>query len=111
MLHQTGLQYNKKSFFSVAKDELFTSEKLGVFDVVINWFLMLQKRNSLIVAKKWTFLCRNKWMLTVTKQRLINVAINGFLMSQKFLMLQRRSTLMSKKTEYIKVAKINYFNV
>ena len=105
MLHQIGLQYNKKSFFSVAKDELFTSEKLGVFDVVINWFLMLQKRSSLIVAKKWTFLCRNKWMLTVTKERLINVAINGFLM------LQRRSTLMSQKTEYVKVLKINYFNV
>ena len=105
MLHQTGLQYNKKSFFSVAKDELFTSEKLGVFDVAINWFLMLQKRNSLIVAKKLTFLCRNKWMLTVTKERLINVAINGFLM------LQRRSTLMSQKTEYVKVLKINYFNV
>ena len=52
MLHQTGLQYNKKSFFSVAKDELFTSEKLGVFDVVINWFLMLQERSSLIMAKK-----------------------------------------------------------
>ena len=105
MLHQTGLQYNKKSFFSVAKDELFTSEKLGVFDVVINWFLTLQKRSSLTVAKKWTFLCRNKWMLTVTKERLINVAINGFLM------LQRRSTLMSQKTEYVKVLKINYFNV
>ena len=57
------------------------------------------------MAKKYTFLCRNKWMLTVTKQRLINVAINGFLM------LQRRSTLMSQKTEYVKVLKINYFNV
>ena len=111
MSQQMGPLCNKKSFFSVAKDELFTSEKLGVFDVVINWFLMLQKRSSLIVAKKWTFLCRNKWMLTVTKERLINVAINGFLMSQKFLMLQRRSTLMSQKTEYVKVAKINYFNV
>ena len=111
MLQQMGPSCNKKSFFSVAKDELFTSEKLGVFDVVINWFLMLQKRSSLIVAKKWTFLCRNKWMLTVTKQRLINVAINGFLMSQNFLMLQRRSTLISQKTEYVKIAKINYFNV
>ena len=111
MLHQTGLQYNKKSFFSVAKDELFTSEKLGIFDIVINGFLMSQKKSSLNMAKKYTFLFRNKWMLTVTKQRLINVAINGFLMSQNFLMLQRRSTLMSKKTEYIKVAKINYFNV
>ena len=111
MSQQMGPSCNKKSFFSVAKDELFTSEKLGVFDVVINWFLMLQKRSSLIVAKKWTFLCRNKWMLTVTKERLINVAINGFLMSQKFLMLQRRSTLMSQKTENVNVAKINYFNV
>ena len=111
MSQQMGPSCNKKSFFSVAKDELFTSEKLGVFDVVINWFLMLQKRSSLIVAKKWTFLCRNKWMLTVTKQRLINVAINGFLMSQNFLMLQRRSTLISQKTEYVKIAKINYFNV
>ena len=80
MSQQMGPSCNKKSFFSVAKDELFTSEKLGIFDVVINWFLMLQKRNSLIMAKKWTFLCRNKWMLTVTKERLINVAINGFLM-------------------------------
>ena len=111
MLHQTGLQYNKKSFFSVAKDELFTSEKLGIFDIVINGFLMSQKKSSLNMAKKYTFLCRNKWMLTVTKQRLINVAINGFLMSQKFLMLQRRSTLMSQKTENVNVAKINYFNV
>ena len=50
-------------------------------------------------------------MLTVTKERLINVAINGFLMSQKFLMLQRRSTLMCQKTENVNVAKINYFNV
>ena len=50
-------------------------------------------------------------MLTVTKERFINVAINGFLMSQKFLMLQRRSTLMSQKTENVNVAKINYFNV
>ena len=52
MSQQMGPSCNKKSFFSVAKDELFTSEKLGVFDVVINWFLMLQKRSSLIVAKK-----------------------------------------------------------
>ena len=44
MLHQTGLQYNKKSFFSVAKDELFTSKKLGIFDIVINGFLMSQKK-------------------------------------------------------------------
>ena len=111
MSQQMGPSCNKKSFFSVAKDELFTSEKLGIFDIVINGFLMSQKKSSLNMPKKYTFLCRNKWMLTVTKQRLINVAINGFLMSQKFLMLQRRSTLMSKKTEYIKVAKINYFNV
>ena len=111
MSQQMGPSCNKKSFFSVAKDELFTSEKLGILDIVINGFLMSQKKSSLNMAKKYTFLCRNKWMLTVTKQRLINVAINGFLMSQKFLMLQRRSTLMSKKTEYIKVAKINYFNV
>ena len=54
-----------ESFFSVAKDDLFTSKKLEVFDVIINGFLMLQKR----------------------------------------------STLMSQKTEYIKVAKINYFNL
>ena len=29
----------------------------------------------------------------------------------KFLMLQRRSTLMSQKTEKVNVAKINYFHV
>ena len=87
------------------------SQKMSFLNVGEKWFLMSQKKSSLNMAKKYTFLCRNKWMLTVTKQRLINVATNGFLMSQKFLMLQRRSTLMSKKTEYIKVAKINYFNV
>ena len=32
-------------------------------------------------------------------------------MSQKILMLQRRSNLMSQKTEYVKDAKINNFNV
>ena len=71
MSQQMGPSCNKKSFFSVAKDELFTSEKLGIFDVVIN----------------------------------------GLLMSQKILMLQRRSNLMSQKTEYVKDAKINNFNV
>ena len=71
MSQQMGPSCNKKSFFSVAKDELFTSEKLGIFDVVIN----------------------------------------GFLMSQKILMLQRRSNLMSQKTEYVKDAKVNNFNV
>ena len=71
MSQQMGPSCNKKSFFSVAKDELFTSEKLGIFDVVIN----------------------------------------GFLISQKMLMLQRRSNLMSQKTEYVKDAKVNSFNV
>ena len=111
MSQQIVLQCNKKSSFSVAKDERFTSEKLGIFDVVINVFLMSPKKSSLNMVKKQTFLCRNTWMLNVTKERLINVAINGFLMSQKFLMLQRRSTLMSQKTENVNVAKINYFNV
>ena len=69
------------------------SQKMSFFNVGNKWFLMSpKKKSSLNMAKKYTFLCRNKWMLTVTKQRLINVAINGFLMSQKFLMLQRRST-------------------
>ena len=72
---------------------------------------MSPKKSSLNMVKKQSFLCRNQWMLTVTKERLINVTINGFLMSQKFLMLQRRSTLMSQKTENVNVAKINYFNV
>ena len=63
------------------------------------------------MLKKWVFLCCNKWMLSLKKQRLINVAINGFLMSQQILMLQRRSNLMSQKTDYVKVAKVNYFNV
>ena len=54
------------------------------------------------MAKKYIFFCCNKWMLTVTKQSLINVAINGFLMSQIFLMLQRGSNLMSQKTEHVK---------
>ena len=58
------------------------------------------------MAKKYIFLCCNKWMLSVTKQSLINVAINGFLMSQIFLMLQRGSNLMSQS-----MSKIYYFNV
>ena len=55
MLHQTGLQYNKKSFFSVAKDELFTSEKLGIFDIVINGFLMSQKKKLFKYGEKIYF--------------------------------------------------------
>ena len=39
------------------------------------------------------------------KQKLFHVATNGFLMSQ------RRSTLMSLKTEYVNVSKIDYFHV
>ena len=55
MLHQTGLQYNKKSFFSVAKDELFSSEKLGIFDIVINGFLMSQKKKLFKYGEKIYF--------------------------------------------------------
>ena len=73
MSQQIGLYCNKKSLFSIAKDEFFTSEKLA-----INY------------GEKIDFLCYNKWMLTVTKQRLNNVAINGFLMSKKLFNIAKK---------------------
>ena len=55
MSQQMGPSCNKKSFFSVAKDELFTSEKLGIFDIVINGFLMSQKKKLFKYGEKIYF--------------------------------------------------------